>query len=211
MTTPFALFLTQLFDRGEIVFRAPPRDRPSAEAVAILAEAFQAHALEVAGPPIAFDATVATATAEFVRQASWALVNRDERASDLDRRLKLPKPPVTPSEHLSADLLLRYVPQVLRRARGLDATDPLVVILSHALQSWPLSGVLSDVAEGPLAGLDFGGHPGILLLYAERAWGNDRPGWRPSPPAPAASYDELVRDVHSRRGARTPAAPSPGY
>jgi MoxR-vWA-beta-propeller ternary system domain bpX4 len=211
MMTPFAEFLTQLFDRGEIVFRAPPRDRPSVEAVAILAEAFQAHALEVAGPPIAFDATVATAAAEFLRQSSWALVNRDERASDLERRLKLPTAPLTPSEHLSADLLLRYAPQVVRRARGLDATDPLVVIVSRALQSWPLSGVLSDVADEPLVGLDFGGHPGLLLLYAERALANDRPGWRPSPPAPAAPYDELVRELNSRRGARAQAAASPGY
>ena len=76
--TPFAEFLTRLFDTGEIVFRAPPRDRPSAQAVAILAEAFQAHALNVAGPPIAFDPAAATAAAEFLRQASWALVNRDE-------------------------------------------------------------------------------------------------------------------------------------
>ncbi len=81
--TPLAEFLTQLFASGEIVFRAPPRDRPSAQAAGILAEAFQVHALDLAGPPIAFAPTAATAAAEFLRQASWALVNRDDRASEL--------------------------------------------------------------------------------------------------------------------------------
>jgi hypothetical protein len=197
--TPFAEFLTQLFDQGAIVFRAPPRDRPPAQSVAILAAAFDAHALDVAGPPIAFDSVTAVAAAEFLRQASWALVNRDERATDLKRRLNLPGPPVTPSQHLSADLVLRYLPQVLRRARGLDATDPMLEVLAQVLRSWPLSGALSDVVEAPLIPLDFGGHPGLLLLYAERVSASDRPAWRPSPPALAADYDELVRDQHGRR------------
>jgi hypothetical protein len=208
--TPFAEFLTQLFDTGEIVFRAPPRDRPSAQAGAILAEAFQAHALNVAGPPIAFDAVAASAAAEFLRQASWALANRDDSAAELKRRLKIPGPPQTPSQHLSADLTLRYVPQVLRRARGLDATDPMLEMLAHLLRSWPLSGVLSDVALGPLIPLDFGGHPGLLLLYAERCSDNDRPAWRPSPPARASDYDELVREERERRALSKRPAPSSG-
>jgi hypothetical protein len=208
--TPFAQFLTQLFDSGEIIFREPPMDRPSAHAVAILADAFGAHALNVAGPPIAFDPSTATAAAEFLRQASWALVNRDERARELKRRLKLPGPAVTPSQHLSADLVLRYVPQVLRRARGLDSSDPMVEILAQALRSWPLSGVLSDLSDGPLVPLDFGGHSGLLLLYAERSLGNDRPAWRPAPPARACDYDELVRDQHGGRARSAQTAPASG-
>jgi hypothetical protein len=206
--TPFAEFLTQLFDSGEIVFRAPPRDRPAAGAVAVLAAAFDAHALHVAGPPIAFDSVTAIAAAEFLRQASWALVNRDERATDLKRRLQLPGPPVTPSQHLSADLVLRYLPQVLRRARGLDASDPMLEVLAQVLRSWPLSGALSDVADGPLVPLDFAGHAGLLLLYAERVSANDRPAWRPSPPARAADYDELVRDQHGRRATTAQTRPA---
>ena len=45
--------------------------------------------------------------------------------------------------------MLRYVPQVLRRARGLDPSDPLVELLANVLRHWPLSGVLSDVRRGP--------------------------------------------------------------
>ncbi len=139
----------------------------------------------MAGPRIAFDAEIAGAAAEFLRQAGWALVNRDDRMSDLVKRLKMPRSPLTPSHHLSADLTLRHVPQVLRRARGLDPSDPLVSLLASALRDWPLSGVLSDVEEGPRVALNFDGHRGLMLLYAERLVGNDRPGWRPTTNGPS--------------------------
>lgn len=191
-TSAFHEFLAELFDRGKIVFRAAPRDRPSAVGVAVLAEAFEAYSLTIAGPRIAFDADIACAAAEFVRQAAWALVNRDDRMNDLAKRLKMPGSPLTPSHHLSADLTLRHLPQVLRRTRGLDPADPVVSLLANELRNWPLSGVLSDVAEPPLLALDFGGHPGLLLLYAERLIGNDRPGWRPVANGPGRDYYELV-------------------
>jgi hypothetical protein len=193
-------FLTQLFDHGNVVFRsrAVPRDRPSERAVAILASAFKTHSLTVAGPRIAFDPDVACAAAELLQQSCWALVNRDERTRDLKKRLKMPSSALTPSHHLSADLVLRYVPQVLRRARGLGASDPLIDLLAHTLWRWPLTGVLSDLDEGPHVPLDFGGHSGLLLLYAERLIANDRPAWRPSPPSPAWDYYELVLEEHGR-------------
>jgi hypothetical protein len=188
----FDEFLTRLFDEGKIIFRTAPRDRPSASAVAVLTAAFEAYRLAVAGPRIAFDPEIALAATELVRQASWALVNRDERMTDLVKRLKMPVSPLTPSQHLSADLTMRYLPQVLRRARGLDPSDPLVAQLSNILRTWPLSGVLSDGAEGPLVPLEFGGHPGLMLLYAERLIGNDRAFWRPVQRGPSWDYYELV-------------------
>jgi hypothetical protein len=200
---PFQEFLTQIFDQGAIVFRSatPPRDRPTASAVAFLAQAFESHSIAVAGPRIAFDAEVACAAAEFVRQASWALVNREDRVRDLKKRLKMTGSPDTPSQHLSADLTFRHLPQVLRRARGLDPSDPLVDLVAGVLKRWPLSGVISDLAEGPLVPLVFGGHPGLLLLYAERLIGNDRPAWRPVKKGPAWDYYELVLQ---ERGQSTP-------
>jgi hypothetical protein len=197
---PFGEFLTQLFEEGKIVFRSPraPHDRHEAHAVTILERAFQTHALSVCGPGIAFDPGVACAAAELVRQASWALVNHGDRVSELEKRIKMPGSPLTPSHHLSADLTLRYLPQVLRRARGLDPSDPLIAILARVLRAWPLSGALSDLDEGPLAPLDFDGHRGLLLLYAERLLGNDRPSWRPAPPGPAWEHVELVRQEHTR-------------
>jgi hypothetical protein len=196
--TAFDEFLTSLFDEGKIVFRTAPRDRSSVSAVTVLAAAFEACSLAVAGPRIAFNPETALAAAELLRQASWALVNRDERMTDLIKRLKMPGSPLTPSQHLSADLTMRYLPQVLRRARGLEPSDPLVAQLANLLRSWPLSGVLSDIVEGPLVPLQFGGHPGLMLLYAERLIGNDRPCWRPLQKGPTWDYYELMLQEHGQ-------------
>jgi hypothetical protein len=207
--TAFHEFVTQLLNEGTIVFRSAtaPHDRASVRGVAILAEAFETTGLSVAGPRITFDPPIACAAAEIVRQASWALVCHDDRVSDLEKRLKMPGLPVTSSHHLSADLMLRYLPQILRRARGMDPADPLVDLLAIILRGWPLSGVLSDVDEAPLVPLDFGGHSGLSLLYAERLIGNDRPSWRPEQPGQTWNYYELVLQEHGHSDPATRTAP----
>ena len=148
-TTPFHDFLTELFDKGKIVFRAAPRDRPSPAGVAVLAEAFETYCLAVAGPRIAFDPEIACAVAEFLRQAAWALVNHDDRMTDVVKRLKMPRPPLTPSHHLSADLTLRHLPQVLRRGRGLDPADPLVAQVANELTQLAAFGSSCRYRRGP--------------------------------------------------------------
>ena len=80
----------------------------------------------------------------------------------------------------------------MKRARGLDPTDPLAEILGDLLRRWPLSGALSDIEDGPLVPPAFGGHPGLLLLYAERVNAHDRPAWRPEPSTAAYDYYQLV-------------------
>ncbi|HZW30262.1 MAG TPA: hypothetical protein VFF52_06100 [Isosphaeraceae bacterium] len=190
----FQDFLAQLLGEGRIIFRSAraPDDRPAEPDLTLLAQSFATHALTVAGPPIEFEARVACAAAELVRQASWALINHQDRLADLKRRVVMPGSPATPAQHLSADLLLRYLPQILKRARGLDPSDPLVGLLAPVLRRWPLSGILSDVEEGPLVSLDFAGHRGLQLLYAERLADHDRPAWRPDRSSPAWEPYELV-------------------
>jgi hypothetical protein len=198
-SAPFHVFLNELLKEGKIVFRSAraPRDPISPPAVTLLAEAFRIHSAAVAGPPIAFDSETASASAECLRQSSWALVNHDERIADLRKRLNMPISPRTPSQHLSADLTFRYLPQVLRRARGLNPDDPLVECVANLLRRWPLSGVLSDVVEGPIERIELGSHPGLLLLYAERLTRNDRSSWRPERSTLAWEYYQLARGERS--------------
>jgi hypothetical protein len=193
-------FLERLLNQGKIVFRSAMAaiEKPSPRAAGALTEAYEVFSLSVAGPRIPFDLQTACDAAELVRQSSRALVNREDRAKELAKRLRMPGSPATPSQHLSADLVLRYLPQILSRARGLDPADPMIGLLEQVLRRWPLSGVLSDVGEVPLLPLDFQGHPGLLLLYAERLVDNDRPAWRPVRPGPGWDYYELVLVDRSR-------------
>ena len=174
-------FFRDLFDEGRIVLKGRPipseADRPSAQGR--LEAAFRVHRLDVAGPPIAFDAASALMAAELVRQASWFLVNRSEPVEAMERALVMPRPPESAGEHLSADLSFRFLPQIQRRARSISPGDRLGNFLADLLRAWPLSGVLSDLAEGPEDVGDLGGHPGLWMLYAERLARDEKPSWMP--------------------------------
>jgi MoxR-vWA-beta-propeller ternary system domain bpX4 len=183
--------LERLLFEGRIVLSGPVRadGGDEREAVAILMRAFDAHRLTVAGRPLDFERDTALAAARFVVNAAWGLVSEAETDSELVQHLRLP-PPATPSQHLSGDLLLRHLPQIHRRASRLHPSDALTERLAETLRSWPLSGVLADLPDGPLTPLDCGGHAGLLLLYAERLADNFKPAWVPQ--GAGRDYVELV-------------------
>ena len=187
-----AEFLHELFREGQIVLHGRPGD-PEPErssAVAVLAAEFMLHRLDVAGEPIPFDPDTAFWAADLLRRASWFLVNRSEPEEAVRRSLVPLRPPRTASEHLSADLTLRFLPAIYRRARSISPSDGLSTFLADLLRAWPLSGVLSDLAEGPAEVGDLGGHPGLWLLYGERLAIDEKPAWMVD--GPARGYVELV-------------------
>jgi hypothetical protein len=197
----FVTFLRRLLSEGSVVLSAPPvlRREDRGDAAALLAAAFADHALDVAGPPIAFDTPVALAAAECVAKACWFLVSRDEQADAVGRALVLP-PEDVPAAHLSADVVLRFLPSVHRRARVFAPDDVLTAALATMLRQWPLSGALADVADPPLTAPTFGGHPGLLLLYAERLASHEKTAWVTD--GPVRPFVELV---FAERGLRLPA------
>jgi hypothetical protein len=130
------------------------------------------------------------AAGELVRQACWFLVRHDQPPEVLDQRLVMPAGPRSPADHLSADLVFRFLPQIHRRARALDPADRLTTLLETVLRRWPLSGVLSTVDQGPEWPLNFGGHRGLQMLYAERLAQNEKPAWIPA--GSGFEYVELV-------------------
>jgi hypothetical protein len=176
-------FLRHLFREGTAVLRERPRLEPGDRdaALALLEGAHAAYRLDVAGPAIDFDGATALAAAELLASACWFLVNHTEPAAEMERCVRLPGRPTTAAQHLSADLLLRFLPQVHRRARSLAADDRLTALLADMLRRWPLSGVLSDVTDPPLTPPAFD-HPGLRLLYAERLARTEKPAWLPDGP-----------------------------
>jgi hypothetical protein len=187
-------FLDRLFNQGEVIFQERPvSGKDQSGTTDLLRRAHAQELLEIAGPPLEFRPTPALAAAELVRQACWFLVQREQPAEDVERHLGL-DPPAVADDHLSADLTLRYLPQVHRRARALVPDDPLTQRLAQVLRQWPLSGVLSDLPGRPLTPPDFGHHPGLLLLYAERFVANHKAEWLPD--GRGLEFVELV--LHDR-------------
>ncbi len=171
-------FLRGVLQAGRLVLREPLPARPEPEAVAVLEAAFRRHALDVAGSAISFDAPTALAAGRVLYQAGWYMLNPNLPVDGAS--LTMPAGPQTAAQHLSADLMLRYLPILFRRARALRPEDELAGCLAEVFRRWPLSGVLADVEDGPLTPPDFDGHAGLRLFYAERLARHEKPGWFPT-------------------------------
>jgi hypothetical protein len=184
-----ATFLQQLLFEGRISLHAPP-DVDDAGAAVILRQAYDAYVLSLAGPALTFDAQIALSAGRLVLAASWYFLNPGLLIEEPKKTLSMPSPPAKPEDHLSADLVLRFLPTLHRRAKSLMPNDPLPQALEQMLRQWPLSGVLADIDDPPLTPVDFGEHAGLQFLYAERLAQHERPGWFPA--GRGIQYVELV-------------------
>ncbi len=155
----------------------------------MLRRVFEVNALDVAGPPIAFDAVAALEAAEATAWACWSHVS-GEKAD----RVRMKTAARSASSHLSADVTLLFLPGILQRARLRDPQGPLIAALEVLLRSWPLSGVLAGLDGRPLTAPSFGGHPGLQLLYAERLVDDAQPGWAPTDEAARAWAEHVFRE-----------------
>jgi hypothetical protein len=199
-------FLERVFRDGQAILRARPLRAPEDVAASrrLLEDSYQTYALSVAGPELSFDADTALAAAECLRQACWSMLVRDEPDENLEQCVVLPGRPQTPANHLSADLVLRYMPALYHRAKALAPEDRLPARLAEILCRWPLSGVLADLPEGPSEPIDLGGHRGLMLLYAERLAQHEKPTWLPTRETLAhveLVYHHLGRDMGRLRPA----------
>jgi hypothetical protein len=182
-------FLNGLLADGRMIVRDRPDVQPDRSVLPMLAEFHAAHVLGVAGPPLAFDADVALRAADVIYLAAWSLLRADQPVEAYRGVWERLGRPAEPAHHLSADLLLRFAPALLRRARAALPSDPLPGQLADVLRAWPLSGVLGDVTEPPTTPVAFD-PPGLALRYAERLARHEKPAW--FPPAGGLQHVELV-------------------
>lgn len=111
----------------------------------------------------------------WLSEACWVLVSEDTAA-------KLPTltlPTQSATDHFSADLILRFLPSVYRRALARADRTALADDIETVLRRWPFSGMLADLEAEPSGETTFDGHAGLQLLYAKRLVKSARPGWLP--------------------------------
>lgn len=198
-------FLKRLLYDGEAVMRGPPIFSPELkpQIEQVLEPAYTDYRRSVAGPPLSFDRETAYAAAQFLSLACWLLVCDEADAKDAIPILHAPRLSNRAEAHLSADLTLRFLESVYRRARMRAVGDPLVVAVVEVLRRWPLSGALAPIEEPPMGDLQFQDHHGLQLLYAERLSENLRSSWVPS----EGRTRELVELVLQQRGKSLPKPP----
>ena len=182
-----ASFLQEVLVDGRIAMHEPPANREEPEALAVLRRAHASDALTIAGPALPLDEPTALAAGRLLQWSAWYLLNPH---LPIEPRLAMHAPPKSPEQHLSADLTLRFLATLHRRAKALGQNDALPIALERILREWPFSGVVADIVEPPLTPIDFGKHPGLNFLYAERLAEHVRAGWLPR--GIGMEYVELV-------------------
>src|SRR5207253_2910601 len=115
-----ASLLTGLLRSGRVHLEGRPDTslRDNGQIRELLKESFAHLALKIAGPPLVLHFETARAAGALALQACWFLVSDAEPETELQRCLVMPYAPQTPEQHLSADLLFRFLPQIHQRARA---------------------------------------------------------------------------------------------
>lgn len=198
----FTHWLTGVIAEGHSTLTAAPVLTPAEhpEVERLLRDAHARLLREVAGPPIPFDLDLAVRIARLLADACWHL-------SALPPETPVPShtlaPPASASEHLTGDLLLRFLVSVRKRATLRGPADPLAVWCESLLRAWPLSGVSMQCRDGPTTPLTFDGHPGLAMLYAERLAAHPEPAWVP----PAGAVSDAVERAFAELGRVIPVLP----
>lgn len=138
------------------------------EAVRYLASEYKEEAVNYPYRPPPFDEAAALWAAKTVYVAAQLLLYRENKEADLPPLLPAYEGTVTASAVLSADLLLRFLPDVLLQLKAIDPDDALIAVLERHLRTWHYSGVRYAM---PVDALDFSllqSSPPLRQLYVDR-------------------------------------------
>lgn len=163
-----AHFLEQLVESGRVeIDRAEPHWEAAALEARILAiDATHRLCLPCKAPQL--DIATTRHAALVFAAACAGLVHRDLGPEVLAQRMRLPFPPAEPvSAAYSADLVLRFLPELESMVRAVASEDVLVVELGRLAESWPLSSVgVGGVTVRDLAPIL--NDPCLRWLYCDR-------------------------------------------
>jgi hypothetical protein len=163
-------FLKQLYENGRVQVSILPDESASdlqdvEETLRSLNEVARA---EFPGEAPDYEPSCAMWAALTFYRGCQFLVFREIGADVVQAALSTPCPlPASPSVCYSADLTLRYLPDLISLAKGISKEDPLVGGLHALATAWPLSSV--GVATAVPSNIDaIASHPGLLSVYADR-------------------------------------------
>lgn len=165
-------FLDELLTQGEVaVTRRPDTFEPVdlEAATVVLQDYYHDDALDLPHQAPDFEPAAALWAAQYLYfTVQLTLVRELDEAVMAERLPDYPQEP-TPAALYSADLLLRYLPDLLGLARGLAPGDALVARLQSLARRWPLSFVgQPDAAPNPDREALLLAHPALRQLYVDR-------------------------------------------
>ena len=142
----------------------------------MLHEIERVHRLGCAGRVPDFSPDHALWAVAWLFRACRCLISRHVSAAYVQDYLALPWPCESSasqhdaSAHYSVDLVLRFVPDLIRMGRGLAEDDPLLVVVLATCRAWPLSSVSVAGAQVDADALEIVlADEGLRRMYVERA------------------------------------------
>jgi hypothetical protein len=136
-----------------------------------LREAYLSESLGYPRTPPSYNADAGMWAAKTVYTAAQLILYREEKAEKLAGFFAEYSGKLDVSAILSADLCLRFVPNMLTQLKLIDPEDPLNGILENLLYQWHYSGVLSPL---DVSRLDFSVYEKdacLLQMYVNRVTG----------------------------------------
>ena len=133
----------------------------------ILHRYYQDDILEMPYTAPGFSEEAAIWGAEYLYKAVQLIVLRDVEEEMINDELKPFSGQLSPGVIYSADLMLRYLPQLFELAKGLAPGDLLVQILKNTARQWPYSSVGIELDENVDAKLILE-YPSLRYTYIDR-------------------------------------------
>ncbi|MGO4708943.1 hypothetical protein AB4Y90_07425 [Chryseobacterium sp. 2TAF14] len=106
---------------------------------------FEKERLEFLSDQVAFNKEAAIWAGKILYHSAQLYLIRKDTAKDLEKLIPQYQGEKTVSAILSADLSLRFLPQLLVALQVTDSTDPLVIILENILYQFHYSGIGLDL------------------------------------------------------------------
>lgn len=166
-------FLEQLLATGEVTVPAAGGEFDPAPFDDALLQFDRAARLSMAGDAPKLEKDVAAWAAMLLAASIRLLVVRELGVEEIERAFHVspPKPRTSgrPEVDYSADLFLRYLPNLAKFVKLLSAEDPLLKKIRGIAEAWPLSSVgMQDFSLTPAPVDSFVAHAGLRQLYVDR-------------------------------------------
>lgn len=100
--------------------------------------------------------------------ACQLLLYRENKSDEIPQLLQPYQHTIDASAILSADLCLRFLPQVIQAGKSIDPEDILVVTIENMLRVWHYSGIGSHASNDQLSFAEINANECLLQLYTDR-------------------------------------------
>lgn len=162
-------FLHSLFSNGELMIPQHESAFDKRQTHNAVTQFERVWRCELPGDPPEFVAESAVKATQILMAVCRSVVHREIRIEQTEQTITQVclTDDDTPSLHYSVDLVLRFLPQVIERARRISESDTLLDLLKGIGRQWPLSsvgtkGCLPDQLPTALQ------HPCLWRMYVDR-------------------------------------------